>query len=436
MHAACVWGARAHWQMEVQKEEEEEGGWDSDSLGCPLSPRDSDGRWELGAAFRAAAFGDMSGAALQLRPGQGEAVATVFSELKIDKEREEKSFADENGELDVHDKAQIVRDMAAGRDAQGNKFVNGYRKVCNLSKGNICSVKVYEHQGEKFAFKCYRRNVLGRTNRYLKSKTDPGKMDIETHFDCVQREINILANLKPHENVCPLIQILDSESWPKLYIVLPFFEQGPMMEFDSELRVFYSKSTSALLPKDAAMRFALDISRAISHLHEQKIVHRDIKPENVFLAKGGAKAVLSDFSCSHYFDESDNPHGLLDGTAGTYAFFSPEMCAGETFDAYQADVWAFGVTIFATFFGKLPFDAQGPKQLFDKIKNPDHAIQFPSSQEYAACPRLAQSETQVQETLQDQNSLNFILHLLQHDPVERPKIRQVVALLVELNSNK
>ena len=61
--------------------------------------------------------------------------------------------------------------------------------------------------------------------------------------------------------------------------------------------------------------------------------------------------------------------GRLTDSAGTYAFFAPEVCAGEEYNAYKADVWALGVTLYAFVHGKLPFWADGGMQpLFDAIK--------------------------------------------------------------------
>lgn len=61
--------------------------------------------------------------------------------------------------------------------------------------------------------------------------------------------------------------------------------------------------------------------------------------------------------------------GRLTDTAGTYAFFAPEVCAGEEYNAYKADVWALGITLYAFVHGKLPFWVDGGMQpLFDAIK--------------------------------------------------------------------
>lgn len=50
---------------------------------------------------------------------------------------------------------------------------------------------------------------------------------------------------------------------------------------------------------------------------------------------------------------------MLSDTVGTFTFLSPEECSGEPFNAYRADVWALGVTLYIFTFGTYPFLADG-----------------------------------------------------------------------------
>lgn len=72
-------------------------------------------------------------------------------------------------------------------------------------------------------------------------------------------------------------------------------------------------------------------------VHHQGIIHRDIKPSNLLYAGDGA-VKISDFGCSHYSEAlrtaaNQGPEGEgwvddieLAKTAGSPAFFAPEMC--------------------------------------------------------------------------------------------------------------
>jgi serine/threonine protein kinase len=60
--------------------------------------------------------------------------------------------------------------------------------------------------------------------------------------------------------------------------------------------------------------------------------------------------------------------GLMTKTEGTWAFWSPEMCAGGTFSGYAADLWAAGVCLYIFVCGRLPFYTDVPIDLLDQIK--------------------------------------------------------------------
>lgn len=71
------------------------------------------------------------------------------------------------------------------------------------------------------------------------------------------------------------------------------------------------------------------------------------------------RCVIGDFGCAMQLVDDIQAHGTINSTEGTYAFFSPEACSGNSFNGYTADVWALGVTLYVSSFGMLPFKAKG-----------------------------------------------------------------------------
>lgn len=88
---------------------------------------------------------------------------------------------------------------------------------------------------------------------------------------------------------------------------------------------------------------------------------------------------VGDFGVAHRFSADPNDKFLSD-SSGTYSIFflyssyfilgfiSPEACTGMPFDAYIADIWSLGATLFTMVFGGLPFKSENASELFDLIQ--------------------------------------------------------------------
>jgi serine/threonine protein kinase len=103
---------------------------------------------------------------------------------------------------------------------------------------------------------------------------------------------------------------------------------------------------AAVIDRKRALSFALDIARALAHLHSRRpaVIHRDVKPAN-FLVDRAYKVKLCDF-------------GLCDATdadAGTPNYMAPELLAKKPY-AEKVDVYAFGVVMWEMLAREVPFD--------------------------------------------------------------------------------
>ncbi|MDG1279304.1 MAG: FHA domain-containing serine/threonine-protein kinase [Algoriphagus sp.] len=116
-------------------------------------------------------------------------------------------------------------------------------------------------------------------------------------------------------------------------------------------------------------RFALQILKGLTHLHEQGIIHRDIKPENILLDKEH-NIKLVDFGISGSIKKRQTQLDIMGRVKEVFATvtYSPP----EQTDAVKAfksmgptnDIYSFGVTMYEFFTqGLLPF---GP---FDAFQN-------------------------------------------------------------------
>ncbi|HET6923804.1 MAG TPA: serine/threonine-protein kinase, partial [Anaeromyxobacteraceae bacterium] len=103
------------------------------------------------------------------------------------------------------------------------------------------------------------------------------------------------------------------------------------------------------LPPGEAVEVALQISRALAHVHSHGLVHRDLKPGNVFLGEDG-RVKLLDLGLAHLL-------GRKSSTGGTPAYVAPEQWRGEAVDG-RADVFALGAVIFEMVSGKRAFEVK------------------------------------------------------------------------------
>lgn len=164
-----------------------------------------------------------------------------------------------------------------------------------------------------------------------------------------------------------------------------------------------------------------DTVLGLEYLHFQGIVHRDIKPANLLLDENH-HVKISDFGVSH-LSKVDEETGEtltendldLSKTAGSPAFFAPELCQTSSDEKRPTitkaiDVWALGITLYCLLFGRTPFPETGVEfQLFNMICN--EPIQIPP-------PEF--EEEDVDEEVRD-----LLKRLLTKDPEARITLEEV-----------
>ena len=78
------------------------------------------------------------------------------------------------------------------------------------------------------------------------------------------------------------------------------------------------------------VRWMRGVVLGLEHLHHSGVVHRDLKPENLLWDKAAQRACkLADFGAAAICGEG-RAGDYVRGTAGTPAFFAPEMCGDDS----------------------------------------------------------------------------------------------------------
>lgn len=120
------------------------------------------------------------------------------------------------------------------------------------------------------------------------------------------------------------------------------------------------------------------ICHAVGHLHKKGIAHLDIKLENILL-DSFYNVKLADFgSALRVTDEK----GSVDRQRGTMVYMAPEVSNHknkETYDAFAADVYSLGITLFVLLIGEFPISAESCTATIDtEMSMQDKGISFES----------------------------------------------------------
>ena len=129
------------------------------------------------------------------------------------------------------------------------------------------------------------------------------------------------------------------------------------------------------MPVVDALKFALQIARALEAAHDKGILHRDLKPANIKITPDGTVKVL-DFGLAKAFSVEGRVHDLteLPATfhtregviAGTPAYMSPEQAIGKMVDR-RTDIWSFGCVFYEMLAGKSPFGAETVNDTISRV---------------------------------------------------------------------
>jgi len=257
-------------------------------------------------------------------------------------------------------------DVVKIKHADGTKTLNGFRVTKEvLGTGSFAKVKLCEQEStaDRFAIKVFRKLHLRRQRDFVRDD-DEGGMKVCTSLDKAYEEIAIMKQVL-HPNCLRLYAVLDEpDPNGKLYLVIELAAKGPAMEWDSEKCSYLVPATGSLVGESTAKSYVHDTLRGLRHLHSCRIAHRDIKPQNLLVDADG-RLKIGDFGAAVKMLEDF----LVNGTEGTYYFFSPEMCSSgyKGHDGRRADIWATGVSMWAFLFGSLPFFHADLVSLLDSI---------------------------------------------------------------------
>ena len=156
-----------------------------------------------------------------------------------------------------------------------------------------------------------------------------------------RREAKAVARLN-HPHVVTVIDAGEDEGYP--YIVFEYVAGETLKE---------QIKRTGRLPTGEAIAYAIEIGRALSAAHTERLIHRDVKPQNVLIDAEGRPKV-TDFGIARSLEtEGLTATGRV---LGTTDYVAPEQAMGEP-ATEQSDIYALGVVLYEMLTGEVPFKA-------------------------------------------------------------------------------
>lgn len=263
----------------------------------------------------------------------------------------------------------------------------------NSPKHEYTSSSDYEIK-EEIGGGSYGRALLARdkkTNQPIVVKEISFKHLSQQEQAAAKEETHILALLN-HPNIIAYYgSFLENDIF---HIVMEYADGGDLSQKIQGAKEPFSE--------DQILKWFIQISFALLHIHEKKILHRDLKAQNVFLtAQGMVK--LGDFGIAKLLDHTT---AFAKTSIGTPFYLSPEICEGKQYNA-KSDIWSLGCVLYELCTLKKPFDSNCINGLIIKIisKNPE-----PIPNCYS-------------KSLKE-----LVKKLLRKNPVKRPSIQEILNL--------
>lgn len=230
----------------------------------------------------------------------------------------------------------VLGDPEPARRLRAGSRLDKYRLVKRLGEGGFAVVYQAHDTIE---------------DRYVALKIPDLRADnVSQTYEDVEREVRIMASLS-HPNILPLKDARHIDD----HFVMAF----PLGEESLHDRI------SRRVARSTTIDLVRQMTAAVAHAHENKVLHRDLKPENFILFPGN-RICLTDFGLARL-----QRRGQLRSASGTVGYIAPEQAMGKP--TFRSDVFSLGLIVYRMLSGVLPeYPFEAPLPSYSKLRKGVH----------------------------------------------------------------
>ncbi|KDQ56134.1 hypothetical protein JAAARDRAFT_321639 [Jaapia argillacea MUCL 33604] len=165
---------------------------------------------------------------------------------------------------------------------------------------------------------------------------------------------SLLWQMLEHPNILPFLGIDKETSQPHLCMVLPWMENGHILQ--------YLKKND--IPPSSRLRaqLLLEVAEGLAYLHSENVVHGDMRANNILVDDQG-HARITDFGLAVFAEVTRQ--SLSSDYRGSLRWLAPElvrstgqqgaMAGQKVHRTRESDVWAYGCVFLEVYTGHPPF---------------------------------------------------------------------------------